>query len=94
LLLTHTATSIQQYTAKIASYFERELLAIFTLDENPKNAKNSVVDRQKILTDAHRFSATVPRLKTLANVHKVFRGSFSDRLSGCQGVEIAKKGDF
>jgi hypothetical protein len=78
----------------MASYFERDLLAIFALDENPKNAENSVVDRQKILTDAHQFSATVPRFKTLANVHKIFRVSFSDRLSGCQGVETAKKGDF
>jgi hypothetical protein len=40
------------------------------------------------------FSATVPRLKTLTNSHKIFMVSFSDRLSGCQGVETAKKGDF
>jgi hypothetical protein len=53
-----------------------------------------MVDRQKFLTDAHRFSAAVPRLKTLANVHKFFMVFFSDRLSGCQGVETAKKGDF
>jgi hypothetical protein len=85
LLPTNTATSIQQHTAKMASYFERDLLAIFTVDKNPKNAENSVVVRQKILTDAHRFSATVPRLKTLANAHKDFRVSFSDRLSGCEG---------
>jgi hypothetical protein len=78
----------------MASYFERDLLAIFALDRNPKNAKNSVVVRLKILTDAHRFFATVPRLKTLANAHKIFRVSFSNRLSGCQGVETAKKGDF
>jgi hypothetical protein len=78
----------------MASYFERDLLAIFTLDENPKNTENSVVVRQKILTDAPRFSATVPRLKPLANSHKIFRGSFSNRLSGCQGVETVKKGDF
>jgi hypothetical protein len=55
----------------MASYFERDLLAIFALDGNPKNAENSAVVRQKILTDAHRFSATVPRLKTLANVRKI-----------------------
>jgi hypothetical protein len=40
------------------------------------------------------FSATVPRLKTLVDIHKIFMVSFSDRPSGCQGVEIAKKGDF
>jgi hypothetical protein len=70
------------------------LLAIFALDENPKNAENFVGDRQKILTDAHRFFATAPLLKTLANSHKIFMVSFSDRLSGCQGVETAKKSDF
>jgi hypothetical protein len=78
----------------MASYFGRDLLAIFGEDEDQKNGGKSLVDRQKILTTAQRFSATVPRLKTLANTHKIFRVSFSDRLSGCQGVETAKKGDF
>jgi hypothetical protein len=50
----------------MASYFGRHLLAIFALDENQKNAKNSVVVRQKILTDAHRFSATVPQTPSTA----------------------------
>ena len=87
LLLTNTATSIQQHTAKIASYFERDLLAIFTLDENPKNAENSVMVRQKILTDGHRFFRDCSTAQNAGGCPQNFYGFFRrppERLSGCR----------